>query len=206
MPKDSTSSTQPATNLDLTSPPEIPESVDDASSDSDTWSTSSVLTGDSSNLPDSEGFNAPSCHGGIPRNSHGSAKQILMLSRQAIQHRQPASSHVSNKKGIIECASPGDSASAASKHSFSHSSSSDSQSGLRKKGGSGGGSGRRRIGGEDNGDDGDDENNSLQGHDGEAPGTRKLACPYFKRNPSLYSGTKYRLCQYSGFASVHRLK
>jgi hypothetical protein len=199
---------EPALQLDLTPPSVKSESFEDTSSDPDNWSTSSVLTGDSANLSDSASSDIASYHENHPQNGQESIKQAAIVSRRRIKWGQLVHSLASKKYGVKECAHRDDSISAGSKHSFSNSSSSSIYSGLRKRGASGGGSGGgRRIGGEDNDeDDGYGENNYLQFQDGDITGTRKLACPYFKRNPSLYSGTKFRSCQFSGFATAHRLK
>ncbi len=188
----STPSTGPALNLALNSPPANSESYEDTSSDSDTWSTSSALTGDSTDLSNSAGSEAHRHYGKLP---HGGQESNTKQLAHAL----------GNETGMRKCAPRDDSISAGSKHSLSNSSSS-SNSGLQKPSGSAGGpGGGRKIGGEDNDeDDGYGGNNFLQFYDGETPGTRKLACPYFKRNPDVYSGTKYRLCKYSGFATVHR--
>jgi hypothetical protein len=191
---DSTPSTGPALNLALNSPPANSESYEDTSSDSDTWSTSSVLTGDSIELSNPADSEVHSHHGKLHHSGQeGNTKQLAHS--------------LGNETGVRKCAPRDDPINAGSKHSFSNSSSS-SNSGLQKRSGSAGGpGGGRKIGSEDNDeDDGYGGDNSLQFYNGETPGPRKLACPYFKRNPDVYSGTKYRLCKYSGFATVHRLK
>jgi hypothetical protein len=207
MSNESASCAEPAPEFDLRPHSTESESFEDFSSDPDTWSTSSSLTGDSTNLSYSPGSDAPSSHENFPPNSQ-EKRQFLMVSRRHIQLEQLAHSLSTSKTGIKECAPRDNSIGADSKHSFSNSSSSSTYSGLRKRAGSAGGSGgRKKIGGDDNDDDeGYGENNFVQFHRGKRSGTRKLACPYFKRDPSRYSGAKYRLCQYSGFATVHRLK
>jgi hypothetical protein len=134
-------------------------------------------------------------------NSAGSSPSGKLV-QEGVDAPPPLS--LASDTGVKKCAPAGDSSSPNTTRSFSNSISS-SNSGVPRRGDfAGGPRGGRKIGGDDEDDD-DGESNSLQLHDGETRG-KKLACPYFKRNPDVYSGTKYRLCKYSGFASVHRLK
>jgi hypothetical protein len=195
MPNDFTSNVDPAQPVDLSPLPAKSEISEDTSLESDTWSTYSDFT-DSASVSNSGRSDMPAHHENISRIGKGSK----------VDQKPYLRSLVGSKRGINEYASRDDSISAGSKHSASHSSSSSSYSGLRKRDGRTGVSGGRKIGGEDDDDDDDGYGKNNTFHSEIIPGLRRLACPYFKRNPDRYSGTKYRMCQYSGFATVHRLK